>query len=72
MKIDGNMVVFVTGAASGLGEAAVLLLHKMGAKVAAVDVTEKALQALNNKLKERILCIKCDVSKEEEVKSAID
>ena len=72
MRIDQNLIVFVTGGASGLGEAAVLKLHSMGAKLAVVDINEDVLKALETKLKERIICMKCDVTKEEEVKAAID
>ena len=43
MRIDSNLVVFVTGAASGLGEAAVIKLHKMGVKIAAADLNVEAL-----------------------------
>ena len=32
-----NSVAVVTGGASGLGEACVLALHKLGAKVAIID-----------------------------------
>ena len=46
MRIDNNLVVFVTGAASGLGEAAVIRLHELGAKVAAADLNVAPLQAL--------------------------
>jgi NADP-dependent 3-hydroxy acid dehydrogenase YdfG len=38
MKIKAGMVVFVTGGASGLGEATVRDLHAQGASVAIADM----------------------------------
>ena len=45
MKIDGKVAV-VTGAASGLGEAAVRMLAAQGARVAALDLNRDSLAAL--------------------------
>ena len=50
MKISENLVVFVTGGASGLGEASVLELHALGAKIAVADLNVKAMQTLQAKL----------------------
>ena len=72
MKIGEGTVVFVTGGASGLGEAAVLDLHAKGASVAVADMNIAAMQALHAKLQERIFCISCDVTKETDVKRAIE
>ncbi len=72
MKITKDMVFFVTGGASGLGEAAVREIHAAGARVAIADMNEERLNMIKKDLKERVLVIKCDVSKEEEVKSAIE
>ena len=38
MNISKDLVVFITGGASGLGEAAVKHLHSLGCKVAAADI----------------------------------
>ena len=72
MRIGEGLVVFVTGGASGLGEATVLRLHSQGASVAVADLNVDAMQALESKLNERILCISCDVSNENDVKNAIE
>ena len=72
MKLTSDLVIFVTGGASGLGEATVKYLHAAGCKVAAVDHNDKNLKKLKDTLKTNILCIKCDVTKEEQVKKAID
>jgi NAD(P)-dependent dehydrogenase (short-subunit alcohol dehydrogenase family) len=72
MKITSDLVFFVTGGASGLGEATVRLLHSLGCKIAVADFNTERLDLLKNELKDRILCVKCDVTKEEDVKNAID
>jgi NAD(P)-dependent dehydrogenase (short-subunit alcohol dehydrogenase family) len=72
MKISPDLVFFITGGASGLGEAAGRLLHSNGCRVAVADFNEEKLELLRKDLKERILCIKCDVTKEEDVKNAVD
>lgn len=56
---------FITGGASGLGEATVRELHALGANIAVADFNQERLDLLQNELKERILTIKCDVTKEE-------
>lgn len=72
MKITKDLVFFITGGASGLGESAVRELHAHGARVAIADMNEERLQMLKNELKERVIVMKCDVTKEEEVKAAIE
>ena len=46
MKITAGLVVFVTGGASGLGEAAVRMLHEKGASVAVADMNDERLALL--------------------------
>ena len=46
MKLTKDMVVFITGAASGLGEASLRLLLDSGCKVAATDRDLEKLQSL--------------------------
>ncbi len=72
MKITKDLVFFITGGASGLGEQAVREIHALGARVAVADMNEQRLELLKNDLKERVLVVKCDVTKEEDVKKAID
>ena len=72
MRIGEGTIVFVTGGASGLGEATVRMLHAKGASVAVADMNTERLELLQKDLKERYLGVKCDVTKEEDVKSAID
>jgi NAD(P)-dependent dehydrogenase (short-subunit alcohol dehydrogenase family) len=72
MKITKDLVFFITGGASGLGEATVREIHALGAKVAIADMNDERLALLKNELKERIVTVKCDVTKEEDVKRAID
>lgn len=69
MILTKDLVIFITGGASGLGEETVRQLHSAGCKVAAADRDLEKLQAMGL---EGVLLIKCDVSKEEDVKAAID
>lgn len=72
MKITKDLVFFITGGASGLGEATARYIHSLGATVAVVDMNEERLELLRKDLKERILCMRCDVTNEEEVRKAIE
>jgi len=70
MKLDG-LVVIITGGASGLGEAALRHLLQKGCKVAIADRNEERMNALQKEFP-HILIFKCDVTKEEEVKAAVE
>jgi NAD(P)-dependent dehydrogenase (short-subunit alcohol dehydrogenase family) len=72
MKITKDLVVFITGGASGLGEATVRLLHSLGCKIAIGDIDEERMKSIKSELKERILTIKCDITIEEQVKNAVE
>ena len=72
MRITKDTVFFITGGASGLGEAAVREIHAKGARVAIADMNQERLDLIKNELKERVIVFKCDVTKEEDVKKAID
>ena len=72
MKITSDLVFFITGGASGLGEQTARDIHAQGAKVAIADFNEERLAMLKSELKERILTIKCDVTKEEDVQRAVE
>ena len=72
MKITPDLVIFVTGGASGLGEETVRMLHARGCKLSIADMNEDKMNSLRNELgPERLICFKCDVSVEEDVKNAI-
>ena len=72
MRIGKGLVVFVTGGASGLGEATVRRLHKAGCSVACADVQQDRMDALTKELgSQDLLMIKCNVTKEQEVEDAI-
>ncbi|MHC2086982.1 glucose 1-dehydrogenase [Methylobacterium sp. CM6244] len=67
-------VVFVTGAASGIGRAAALAFAAEGARVAIADRTEEILEHLRAEIEAgggEVLAIRCDVSLPEEVEAAI-
>ncbi|GJD40184.1 glucose 1-dehydrogenase [Methylobacterium bullatum] len=67
-------VVFVTGAASGIGRAAALAFSAEGARVAIADRTEATLEHLRAEIEAaggEVLAIRCDVSLPEEVEAAI-
>ena len=73
MRIGEGTIVFVTGGASGLGEATVRMLHAKGASVAVADMNTERLELLQKDLGDsRYLGVKCDVTKEQDVKSAVD
>jgi NAD(P)-dependent dehydrogenase (short-subunit alcohol dehydrogenase family) len=48
------------------------MLHAKGASVAVADMNDERLALLQKELGERYLSIKCDVTKEEDVKNAVD
>ncbi len=70
-----DKVVFITGASSGIGKASAVAFAEAGAKVVACDVNMDAGMSLVNEIKGKggdALFIKCDVSKAEDVKTAIE
>ena len=72
MKITKDTIIFITGGASGLGESAVLWFLKLGAKVAIADINETRMAQIKAEYKDRVLTFKCDVTKEEDVKYAVE
>jgi len=73
MKLKDKIAI-ITGSSRGIGKAITLLFAREGAKIV-VNYSNSEKQA--NKVveeigKERAIAIKCDVSKEKEVKSMID
>ncbi|MUK88584.1 3-hydroxybutyrate dehydrogenase [Ornithinibacillus sp. L9] len=70
-----NKVVFITGAASGIGYQIGVEFLKNGAKVVFTDVNEPKLKEVADELKNKgydCLGIKVDVTKEEDIKNAIE
>ncbi|ASN06138.1 3-hydroxybutyrate dehydrogenase [Virgibacillus necropolis] len=70
-----NKVVFITGAASGIGYEVGVEFVKNGAKVAFSDINEEKVHEVTQKLNQEgydCFGIKCDVTDEEELKSAIN
>ncbi|KAL5488377.1 hypothetical protein ACEPAI_6485 [Sanghuangporus weigelae] len=67
----------ITGAASGIGLESAILFALEGANVLLVDINEKAVQEAAAKIAKKtpnvkVLGIKADVGKEEDVKAAVD
>lgn len=67
-----NKVVFITGAAQGIGFEIAEEFFKNGAKVVLTDINETKVQESAASLGGDSLGIKCDVTSEEELKAAID
>jgi NAD(P)-dependent dehydrogenase (short-subunit alcohol dehydrogenase family) len=67
-------VVFVTGAASGIGRAAALAFAREGAGVVVADVSEQGNQETARLIEEqggRALALRCDVTRAADVKTAL-
>ncbi|HBF1995144.1 TPA: 3-hydroxybutyrate dehydrogenase [Clostridioides difficile] len=70
-----DKVVFVTGAASGIGKQIAESFLKNGAKVMFSDINQEALNNTITELQKKgydCMGVKCDVTKEEEINHAID
>jgi NAD(P)-dependent dehydrogenase (short-subunit alcohol dehydrogenase family) len=67
-----NKTVIVTGGAKGIGEGCTTVFYRDNANVAILDMDDKAGRKLAEKLGERALFVKCDVSKSYQVKDAMD
>jgi NAD(P)-dependent dehydrogenase (short-subunit alcohol dehydrogenase family) len=67
-------VAFVTGAASGIGRAAVLAFARDGAGVVAADISEQGNQETVRMVEEqggRAVAVRCDVTQSADVKAAL-
>src|SRR3954454_10667192 len=68
-------VAFVTGAANGIGRAAALAFAREGAGVVVADVSEPGNRETVRLIEEqggRALAVRCDVSRAEDVRVALD
>lgn len=68
MNIDGKTAI-ITGGASGLGRAAVMLLYNMGANVVIADLNTKTGSETAKQLGDRALFVQTDISVENDVKN---
>jgi len=71
MELDG-IGTFVSGGASGLGEATTRALVARGARVAVADVNDDKANALAGELGDSVLALHCDVTSEDDVRSAVE
>jgi NAD(P)-dependent dehydrogenase (short-subunit alcohol dehydrogenase family) len=68
-------VVFVTGAASGIGRASALAFAREGASVVVSDISEQNVRDTARRIEDlggRALAVACDVTRTEDVKAALD
>jgi NAD(P)-dependent dehydrogenase (short-subunit alcohol dehydrogenase family) len=68
-------VAFVTGAANGIGRAAAQAFAREGANVVLADLSEEGNQEtarLVEKAGRRVLAVKCDVSRADDVRAALE
>jgi NAD(P)-dependent dehydrogenase (short-subunit alcohol dehydrogenase family) len=69
MKLKGK-VALITGAGSGMGKATALLFAREGARIAAADISEAAVEAVAREIKQaggEAIAIGADVAKSDEV-----
>jgi len=77
MHQDGSFagkVAFVTGAASGIGQAAALAFARAGASVVVADLAEEAYQETASLIERsggRAVAVRCDVTRSEDVQAAL-
>ncbi|KAG8924897.1 hypothetical protein FRC02_010125 [Tulasnella sp. 418] len=72
-----NRVAIVTGAGSGIGLETSIVFAQEGAHVILADINVTAAEAAASQIKERspdvkAIAVKCDVSKESDIKDTVD
>jgi NAD(P)-dependent dehydrogenase (short-subunit alcohol dehydrogenase family) len=68
-------IAFITGGASGIGRATALAFAREGANLVVADVAEQGNQETARMIEElggRALAVRCDVTRAEDVKAALD
>ena len=70
MRLKGKRAL-VTGAASGFGKGIVETFVREGAKVAVVDINEKAAKEVAAALGKDAIALRCDVSKGADVDACV-
>jgi NAD(P)-dependent dehydrogenase (short-subunit alcohol dehydrogenase family) len=68
----GGKVAVITGGASGIGRATVDLFVAEGAKVVAADIQDDKGARLEEELGKAVRYVRCDVTREADVKAAVD
>ncbi|TDG15348.1 SDR family oxidoreductase [Seongchinamella unica] len=71
MRLAGKTAL-ITGAASGLGAAAVARMSQEGCRICLGDIQEDAGEALAASLGDDAFFIRCDVTREEDLAAAVD
>ncbi|WP_411334390.1 SDR family oxidoreductase [Metabacillus indicus] len=72
MNLSGKVAI-VTGASSGIGEAAAIKLAEQGAKVALLDIKEENTESVKKKIEEingEAIILECDVSDAERMETS--
>ncbi|KEZ48091.1 MULTISPECIES: SDR family oxidoreductase [Metabacillus] len=72
MNLSGKVAI-VTGASSGIGEAAAIKLAEQGAKVALLDIKEENAESVKKKIEEingEAIILECDVSDAERMETS--
>lgn len=74
MKRVRDKVTVITGGSGGIGKETAALFLEEGASVVLVDIDQASLDAAANELDggDRVLTVKADVSREEDVKAYVD
>lgn len=70
-RLDGK-VALITGAASGIGLGTTELFVSEGASVVAADVQDEKGARLEERFKDRVAYVRCDVTKETEIATACE